>query len=1368
MKRLIKRSICAALTLCIMLSMFSCTLLASAAGNVAKIGDTEYATLNAAHDAANAGDTIVLIGDVDTYFGVSKDLTLDLNGHTLTNSNGGGDLIMLKSGNLTVIDSVGTGKCISDFDNAENHFEPTIAWSKDNSKKLVIYGGTWTIDKDNSTNGGYMFASHTDIYGGTFILPKDSAYLHSMFNPDYKINLYGGNFNDNKITPAADYEYAEQPDGTFSVVPNHTHDYSVFVETVAPTYTAGGYDVYKCSLCDSTTQTNETDRIIAYSDWSITATEGGSVLINGEAVDASVQYEIGSKATLTSVAEEGYGFVGWQDSNGNVISEKSTYELTFGETVTLVAAFSDDIDTILNNELAELDYVLMDGFVNDQWTLVGDNGTISIDKNGQLISQRRGHNTATSVDKYDVSNGFTLSGNFDFTGAKFTFSTSYIQVGSLKFQLVPTDAYGPVTLKVLNGDSVIATSYNTIASNFSEGGALNKEYVFTVDDKGILTVTLDGEKVAFGAEDTYTVDVSACSLDKANVIFFHGWIGDPGGGNAYFNNYKFYTTFPYATVPGFTGYLAGLTKDSSFETIKQAKVLYNIVIENGSDTLKAAVEPYYSYIENAEALTWSMLDLLTDANGTILVDGEAYDATAEVTAGTTHTVTAVPNARYNFAGFVDADGKVITTEPTYTFTVSADMYIRATYVAKIYSNWSITATTGGKVLIDGVDMDASAEYEVGTKALLSVEAEDGYVFLYWKNGDGEIVSGDKEILITFENNTTYKAVFSNVPEDILNYELTTLRRILLQNYLADEWTLTDNNGCSYIKDGNLALSTRQNAYATTNKAYNLSTGFELSGIFDFQSRGHNMQYAPYIQVGNLKIYISTSGTSNPVYLQAIDTATGAVLATSSAPVADAFTSNEMTANIHIAVDSKGLLTVKFNNQIVLWGETPAKSVDVSNVDLSAAQIIVYLNWVSSSNQIVNTCKDILLQQGVPASTVAEFQNYIDSIDTDDKAALEQGKYFVSIVKEFGSDELVSMIDDFNFYKAKYDIGATAGGKIIENGANFVNDYRTTNRLAVGTTLELKAVAEAGYSFAYWADGNGNIKSYDSAITVILGDKATNVTAVFTKDSANNGEDVTISFQNRSGKVVSAVTVTKGTAVTLPELDAAACYGYTVNGWIVNGEILTAGTITADTDMIIYADYAKSSATYKVEVIGSVEKVDGKYSYNDIVKVTFDSSVLADGEYFGGWCNEDGTVVSYNESYSFYVGADVELYAVISKEIIADVPVIAVTDASLIYGGAKASFLTERYLPEGYTFVTAGVVYTAADDFEELTLDAVDGTTIRSRAVASMAGCGQYRQTIGSTTGATLNISLAAYLTYIDADGNMNTIYSSTHALTINQ
>ena len=1371
MKKLIKRSICTVLTMCLVLGMFSCTLLAGAAGNVAKIGNTEYATLKAAHDAASAGDTIVLIGDVDTYLKVQKDITLDLNGHTLTNSNGGGDLITLANGNITVIDSVGTGKCISDFDNAENHYEPTIIWSSNSTKKATIYGGTWTMDKDNNPNSGFVFAANMDIYGGTFAYAKDSAYQHSLFNTGFKVNLYGGNFNDNKITPAKDYEYAEQPDGTWNVVPNHEHDYSVFVETVAPTYTKGGYDIYKCAHCVNTTQTNFTDRVIAYSDWSVTGTAGGTVLINGEAVDAAAKYEIGSTATLTAIADEDYGFVEWRDGEGNVVSQKSTYEITFGETLTLVAVFSDDIEVILDNEISGIEYVMMDGFVSDEWILKGDSGYMNINANNQLVSQRRGHNTATSVNTYNVSNGFTLSGYFDFTGARFSFSSSHIQVGSLKVQIAPTDHIGPVYMKVYNGDSLIATSYNTIANNFSEGGALTKNYAISVDDNGMLTVTINDEKVAFDAEDTYTVDVSDCSLDNANVIIFHGWVGDPGGGEAYFYDFKFTAPFPYSSVSDFTGFLAGLNTDSSLDTINYAKALYNVVINNGSELLAANVEPYYSYITAAESFTWGLVDVLCDENGTILIDDAAYDANGTLTAGTTHTVTAVPNDRYNFAGFVDADGNVITTEPTYTFVASADTYVRATFIAKVYSNWNFIATEGGKILVDGADIDASAEYEVGTKALLTVEAEEGYVFLYWKDADGVVVSGDAEFLVEFENNTTYQAVFSNNPDDMLDYELTTLRKVLISTYLEDEWTLQNGdatNNFSYIQDGNLYLSTRTNSLATSTKTYNLSTGFELSGVFDFRSRGHNMQYAPYIQVGNLKIHYSTSSTTNPVYLHIIDTATNTTLAASNEAVSPTFTGDEMCGDIKITVDSKGMLTIKYNGNIVLWGDSKEKSVDVSNVDLSDANVYVYLNWVSSTPQIVNTCKDILLKQGIPFSTVEDFQTYIDAVDCDDAAALELGKYFVAIVKDFGSEELVSKINDFNFYKAKYDIGATAGGKIQENGVDFVNDYRTTNRLAVGTVLDLTAVAEAGYTFAYWADANGAIKSYDANITVILGDKATTVSAVFTKDSAANGENVTISFQNRSGKVVSAVTVAKGTAVALPELSAAKSYGYTVNGWVVNGEIIASGSITADADMVIYANYSKNSTVYKVEVTGSVENVNGKYSYNDLVKVTFDADALSEGEYFGGWCNEDEVIVSYSENYSFHVGSDVELFAVISDEAVADVPAISVTDVSLVYGGAKASFLTERYLPAGYSFVTAGVIYTASDDFEELTLDAVNGTTIRSKAVASMDACGQYRQIVGSTTGATLNVSLAAYLTYVDADGNMNTIYSSTYAQTINQ
>ncbi len=1373
MKRLIKRSTCAVITLCLVLGMLSCALVTNvaASGNLAKVGDTEYATLQAALDNASAGATITMLGNVDTYLNVTKDIVLDLNGYTLTSANGGNDVITLSNGNITIYDNseAKTGRVHSSYNNDSNKYEPTLIWSKNNNKKkATIYGGTWTMAEDVNSNGGVLFAANVDIYGGTFSYIKTGSYQTKIFDNSFTVNLYGGTFNDNRVTPASDHVYVDNGDGTYTVVSTlHDHDYSVFVETVAPTYTEQGYDVYKCSICGLTEKRNYVDRIIAYSDWSITAGIGGTVFINGAAVDSSVQYEVGSTATLTVQADEGYGFVQWEDGEGNVVSTKSTYELTFGETTSLVAVFSDDIDTILSNELASLINTMMDGFVSDQWTL---NGNINIDANGKLNAHRRGGQTATSVNTYNVSNGFTLSGNMDFTGKGWHFNASYIKVGSLKILFSVSSGTSPVYLEIYNGDTLLATSSAPIAGQYNATNALKKNYVFSVDADGLLTITADDAQVAFGSEDNYAVDVSGCDLSNANVVIYQGWSSDPNGGYATHSNFKFYSTFPYTTVADFTAFLSSLNKGSSLATISSAKALYNVVMENGSDGLKEAIEPYYSYITAAESLTWADVDVLTDENGSILIDGAAYNATATLTAGTTHTVTAVPDTHYNFVAFVDADGNVLSEEATYEFVASADTYIRATYIAKVYSTWSVTSTDGGKVLIDGADIDTSVLYEVGTEAILTTEAEEGYVFLYWKDAQGAVVSSDLEFVITFENNTTYQAVFSNNPDDILDYELSTIRDVKLDTYIADEWVITNggNNGYSNIKNGSLFLSTRKVSTATSVAAYNLSTGFELSGHFDFRSHGHKMGGETYIQVGNLQIQYSTSGTTNPVYLKAIDTATNTTIATSNEAVSDTFTSDLMNADVAITVDNNGVMTVKYNGNTVLWGDSRARTLDVSAVDFSNAKVIINLCWVSASDYITNECNGIKLQQSIPYSTVAEFQQYVDDVDTDDKAAFETGKHLVAVVRALGSDELNAKIDDFNFYKAKYDIGAIYGGKVQLNGADFVNDYRYDNRLAVGTVLNLTAVANAGYTFAYWADAEGAVKSYDANITVILGDKATTVSAVFTKDSADAGENVTISFQNRSGKVISAVTVAKGTVVTLPELNAASMFGYTVNGWVINGEIVTAGTVTADKDMIISADYSKADTVYTVEVIGATENVDGKYSYNDIITVTFDADALTEGEYFGGWRNDAGTVVSYNENYSFYVGSDVILYAVTSEFQVEDAPAISVTDASLINGGAEASFLTERYIPEGYTFVTAGVIYTASDDFSALTLDTVNGTTIRSKAVASINGCGQYRQTIGSTAGATLNVSLAAYLTYVDLDGNMNTIYSSTYALTINQ
>ena len=82
---------------------------AEAADVVAVIGDTEYATLQAAVDAAQDGDTIVLLKDVQESVSSSEDkrYTLNLNGHIVTGDNN--RVFTIAAGNLVIQNGTITG-----------------------------------------------------------------------------------------------------------------------------------------------------------------------------------------------------------------------------------------------------------------------------------------------------------------------------------------------------------------------------------------------------------------------------------------------------------------------------------------------------------------------------------------------------------------------------------------------------------------------------------------------------------------------------------------------------------------------------------------------------------------------------------------------------------------------------------------------------------------------------------------------------------------------------------------------------------------------------------------------------------------------------------------------------------------------------------------------------------------------------------------------------------------------------------------------------------------------------------------------------------------------------------------------------------
>ena len=84
-------------------------------------------------------------------------------------------------------------------------------------------------------------------------------------------------------------------------------------------------------------------------------------------------------------------------------------------------------------------------------------------------------------------------------------------------------------------------------------------------------------------------------------------------------------------------------------------------------------------------------------------------------------------------------------------------------------------------------------------------------------------------------------------------------------------------------------------------------------------------------------------------------------------------------------------------------------------------------------------------------------------------------------------------------------------------------------------------------------------------------------------------------------------------------------------------------------------------------------------------------------------------------------------------------------------GSRWSFLMERTVPEGYTYVGSGFVY-AVTEF------ATPAEATHKREAQSESANGQFRVTINLVKAT--DVYMLAYLTYADAEGNQVTIYSN--------
>lgn len=186
MKIKTKRALSMGVSLVMALGM--CSFVVHAEGEVAEVNGTQYATLTAAIDAANDGDTITLLGDVDVTSNfsnasarlpISKSLTIDGANYTITVAGRGFGVGMNASPyidvtfkNVTIENTIGYGRGIDTRGNLG-----TLTLDNVTINTPGAYAQPLTIGGNQST------AANVEIKDSEILATNNASYAITVFNP---------------------------------------------------------------------------------------------------------------------------------------------------------------------------------------------------------------------------------------------------------------------------------------------------------------------------------------------------------------------------------------------------------------------------------------------------------------------------------------------------------------------------------------------------------------------------------------------------------------------------------------------------------------------------------------------------------------------------------------------------------------------------------------------------------------------------------------------------------------------------------------------------------------------------------------------------------------------------------------------------------------------------------------------------------------------------------------------------------------------------------------------------------------------------------------------------------------------------------
>lgn len=305
--------------------------------------------------------------------------------------------------------------------------------------------------------------------------------------------------------------------------------------------------------------------------------------------------------------------------------------------------------------------------------------------------------------------------------------------------------------------------------------------------------------------------------------------------------------------------------------------------------------------------------------------------------------------------------------------------------------------------------------------------------------------------------------------------------------------------------------------------------------------------------------------------------------------------------------------------------------------------------------------------------------------------------------------------------------------------------------AIGTAIRLEAVANTGYTFAYWLNvRNSSVISTNPVYEVNMG-SGINVMAVFSKNPVAEDTHFTVTFKDRSGKILQSTSVAKNGTVVPPT--PLVWPGYDFSEW---SHAFTGVT----SDLVIAAIYVRADTTYLVTVEnGSLSTGGNEGSYRFDMPVTVVKGTAPAGQKFSHW-EQDGKKVSTKATFTFYAPmGDTTLTAIFveNSTVLENVPFITLSeDVMSSTENGTITFTAIKDVPAGFTLVECGVLLLKEDESWGGVLTVNTSNVILGKI--SLSSTDQfYIMKANVAEGDTWHGR--AYLIYKDGDGNTFTVYS---------